>query len=140
LRTVKNNIDRKKYSCQQECAADIRLIWSNAMLYNAPSSKVYLTAKILSEQFESLYANIAEDDNERPPNAEELTSLGLNMFKLSPDELGKMVVHIDANCPLALIKHIDLNEVEINIDLIPAAIFHELNAIMAQYLPGKTCI
>ena len=110
------------------------------MLYNAPSSKVYLTAKILSEQFESLYANIAEDDNERPPNAEELTSLGLNMFKLSPDELGKMVVHIDANCPLALIKHIDLNEVEINIDLIPAAIFHELNAIMAQYLPGKTCI
>ena len=44
-----------QYMNEDECVADIRLIWHNAMLYNV----VYVKAKSLSEAFESQWALFA---------------------------------------------------------------------------------
>ena len=136
LKTVKTNIDKRVYTSQQDCAADIRLIWANAMLYNSPSSKIYMTAKTLSEQFESMYAAIAEDDKERPPTADEMHTFVSTLFKLSPEELGKVISFLDVNCPMVLIKRVDSNEVEINVDLLPGIIFHKVSEIVLQFMPG----
>ena len=74
LGTVLKKLDGKEYACQDDCAKDVRRIWVNALLYNMPGSKIYTTAKALSESFELNYLPLARDDVNRPPNAEEMTS------------------------------------------------------------------
>jgi hypothetical protein len=45
VKTVRARIERRDYQSKHECAEDIRIIWSNAMLYNGLGSKVYSAAK-----------------------------------------------------------------------------------------------
>ncbi|CAM9482489.1 unnamed protein product, partial [Heterosigma akashiwo] len=45
LGTVKANLKKGVYNDAQECADDIRLIWSNCMAYNEDGSEVYLMAE-----------------------------------------------------------------------------------------------
>ena len=35
LTTIRDKLEKKKYPSYEEASADVRLIWSNAMLYNA---------------------------------------------------------------------------------------------------------
>jgi hypothetical protein len=74
LRTIKSNLEHGRYLKSTEAAADVRLIFSNAMTYNAPGSRVYTNAKSLGEFWESNWASIAgaEDDIDRPPSKEAL--------------------------------------------------------------------
>lgn len=46
LTTVMTNISADRYKSKEECVADIRLIWDNSLLYNAPGSRIYNTAKV----------------------------------------------------------------------------------------------
>jgi hypothetical protein len=76
LFTVKNKFDRGLYSNQRELASDIRLIFTNAMTYNLPGSKVYNHAKSLSDVFEIQWLQIAKSDDDiqdRPPTPEMLS-------------------------------------------------------------------
>ena len=86
LGTVLKKLDGKEYACQDDCAKDVRRIWVNALLYNMPGSKIYTTAKALSESFELNYLPLARDDVNRPPNAEEMTSwvAGIDTCNLLP--------------------------------------------------------
>ncbi|CAN8236439.1 unnamed protein product [Cochlearia groenlandica] len=52
LGTVKNKLTSGTYSCPSEFAADVRLIFSNAMTYNPPSNDVYTMADTLRKFFE----------------------------------------------------------------------------------------
>lgn len=40
LGTIKSNLEAGKYSSKEEVAADIRLVWTNCMLYNTDGSEV----------------------------------------------------------------------------------------------------
>ncbi|XP_038882482.1 transcription factor GTE12 isoform X2 [Benincasa hispida] len=52
LGTVKSKLERNLYQASEEFAADIRLTFSNAMLYNPPGNHVHKIAKELLEIFE----------------------------------------------------------------------------------------
>jgi len=75
LRTARERLEADYYESALEAAADIRLIFLNAMTYNAPGSRVYVYAKTLSDFWETSCANIIkmEEDVDRPASVEEMT-------------------------------------------------------------------
>lgn len=58
LGTVKRKMERGQYETIEECAADIRLIWTNCKTYNADGSDFYLLAESFSKRFEERYKKI----------------------------------------------------------------------------------
>jgi hypothetical protein len=54
LYTVQTKIDRQEYNSPSEFISDMRRIWSNARIYNAPTHILYKTAEVLSQRFEVL--------------------------------------------------------------------------------------
>lgn len=73
LRTLKSNFDKGKYFTATEVAEDTRLIFTNAMTYNAPGSKIYAQANSLGDFFESSWAKLLHlEDPNRLPTSDEL--------------------------------------------------------------------
>lgn len=58
LGTVKRKLDRDQYVDIEECAQDIRLIWTNCKTYNADGSDFYLLASSFSKRFEDRFQKI----------------------------------------------------------------------------------
>lgn len=58
LGTIKRKLERGQYANAAACAADIRLVWSNCQLYNAPGSDFYILAKNFSRRFEDRYRKV----------------------------------------------------------------------------------
>ena len=61
LGTVKRKLERGQYQSANDCAADIRLIWTNCKTYNADGSDFYLLAESFSKRFEDRYKKIEAD-------------------------------------------------------------------------------
>ena len=40
LGTIKNNLESNKYQNKEQVASDVRLVWTNCMLYNSDGSEV----------------------------------------------------------------------------------------------------
>jgi hypothetical protein len=91
LGTVRSKLESHKYTNELECAEDIRRIWENAMLYNAPGALVYVKAKSLSEYFESQWLAVCAKDSNRPPLAHELQTFAENCYRISADDLGQIL-------------------------------------------------
>lgn len=74
LRTVREKLENDCYDTPLEVAADVRLIFLNAMTYNAPGSRVFVYAKTLSDAWELNCANILKNENDvdRPATIEEM--------------------------------------------------------------------
>ncbi|KAF5191962.1 Transcription factor gte12, partial [Thalictrum thalictroides] len=53
LGTIKSKLEKKLYTKTEEFAADVRLTFNNAMLYNPPANYFHVVAKELSNLFES---------------------------------------------------------------------------------------
>jgi hypothetical protein len=155
LNTVKNKLADGGYSSKEECSDDIRLIWSNAMLYNVPGgnicyyfilslifdhrhftgSKVYLAAKALGEMFEQLLLQAFDKSNNRPPSVEDYLFWADSCFRLNHEELGKVLNLLDNICPSALSKDTQSNEVLVNIDLLSTSAYHESLSLISSFLP-----
>lgn len=58
LGTVKRKLESTQYEIANECAEDIRLIWSNCMTYNQEGSDFYLLAQALSRKFEDRFRKV----------------------------------------------------------------------------------
>ncbi|KAM7524939.1 hypothetical protein LguiA_014841 [Lonicera macranthoides] len=58
LGTIKSKLDRNLYFTVEEFAADVRLTFSNAMVYNPPSNGVHLMAKELDNIFSRRWKNL----------------------------------------------------------------------------------
>ena len=56
--TIKRKLERNQYETAAQCAADVRLVWKNCMLYNAERSDFWLLAKSLSKKFEDRYRRV----------------------------------------------------------------------------------
>lgn len=70
--TVMKKLKLKEYERYVDCVADIRQTWRNALIYNAPGSKIYINAKLLSDVWEGLWKNYMPNDLNRPPSSEEM--------------------------------------------------------------------
>ncbi|XP_021904703.1 transcription factor GTE12 isoform X2 [Carica papaya] len=60
LGTIKSNLDNNIYLGLEAFAADVRLTFSNAMIYNPPSTDVHQMAKELLELFELRWKSVEE--------------------------------------------------------------------------------
>ncbi|RHY37731.1 hypothetical protein DYB25_011968, partial [Aphanomyces astaci] len=65
LTTVGTRLQSGVYEDESLFAHDMRLIWSNAITYNGHTSEIGKTAAILSELFETEYARLVVDKNDR---------------------------------------------------------------------------
>lgn len=64
LGTVKKKLEKGKYSDASECAEDVRLVWSNCMLYNADGSDFHRLAESYSKRFEERYQKLIDEYGE----------------------------------------------------------------------------
>lgn len=141
LNTIKKNLTSGQYQQEEDAAEDVRLIFINAMTYNAPGSRVYANAKSLSEFWENCWAAVyrsATEDLNRPPTTTEMTNWVEKCHRIPADELGKVMTMLDSLCPNSLIKKTDTSEVEVNVDLITGKAFRDIcnyvNKIMSDEL------
>lgn len=128
LGTVKRKLESNQYSTAAECAADIRLVWTNCKTYNADGSDFYLLAESFSKRFDSRYKKIQAEydtgDNTTDdaasvsngssisetkgltkdglPNLESKAKFASNLFRLNGDELGHILQVLDLRAPNAI--------------------------------------
>ena len=143
LGTIKSKLENGKYKDLEEAANDVRLVWKNCMTYNQEGSDFYILAENMNKKFEDKFSKIEKDlassaagsgggggkkksaaTNE--PTLEEKRTFAKNLYKISKEDLGKVVVELDTKCPSALTKNAVEDEVEINVDLISPALFYEV--------------
>ncbi|CAF4012893.1 unnamed protein product [Adineta steineri] len=67
LGTVKRKIENRDYATPDECATDVRLIFSNCYLYNAPTTDVVAMCKKVEQMFENKYAKLPDEPPPPPP-------------------------------------------------------------------------
>lgn len=138
LGQVKKNIETNKYKSVQEAADDVRLIWKNCMTYNADGSDFYVLAQNMSKKFEDKFSKLLKDINasdtdgkaksSEEPTLEEKRSFAKGLYKISKEELGRVITDLDGKSPGSLTKNSAEDEVEINVDQITPAVFHEVMA------------
>lgn len=107
------------------------------MTYNADGSDFYLLAENMSKKFEEKFAKLLAEhggggeassdggDQYEDPTPEEKRTFAKLLYKISKEELGTVIVDLDAKCPTALVKNSAEDEVEINVDLISPKVFSE---------------
>lgn len=146
LGLVKKNLNDGKYKTVHDAADDVRLIWKNCMQYNADGSDFYNLAQNMSKKFEEKFAKLVKEQNVGSsgsfatpgkeggqgdpvePTLEEKRTFAKSLYKISKEELGKVITDLDNKCPAALVKNSAEDEVEINVDHISPAVFHEVMA------------
>lgn len=57
-RKVRAKLEEGRYETAEDVARDVRLIWSNCILYNSPGSEFGLLAAGLAKKFEERYSKI----------------------------------------------------------------------------------
>mmetsp|Transcript_13569 Transcript_13569/g.19940 ORF Transcript_13569/g.19940 Transcript_13569/m.19940 type:complete len:199 (-) Transcript_13569:198-794(-) len=129
LGTVKNKLKTGRYHSLQDCADDVRLVWKNCMKYNKEDSEIYQVAERLSKKFEDLYAGI---ETIRPPSLEDRQRFSRDLYRLSPEQLGTLIQTVTKKCPTAMERIDSTDEVELNIDVIDAATFKDVESFVKQ--------
>ena len=113
------------------------------MTYNADGSDFYnlaqTMAKKFEEKFEKLWANevaaaggASASMGMDEPTIEDKRAFAKSLYKIGKEELGKVIMDLDAKCPKALTKNSAEDEVEINVDLITPAVFAEVKAYVNE--------
>jgi len=142
LSQVKKNIETNKYSTIHEAADDVRLIWKNCMLYNADGSDFFVLAQNFAKRFEDKFSKLLKEQNAAKsdgkgknvaqPTLEEKRSFAKSLYRITKEELGKVICDLDDKCPECLTKNQPEDEVEINVDNISPAVFHEVMAYIVS--------
>ncbi|CAM9209877.1 unnamed protein product [Ascophyllum nodosum] len=147
LGTVKAKLEDGKYDGVEEVARDIRLIWSNCILYNSSGSEFGVLAAGLAKKFEERYSKIAEKEREkkavvkqdpvdaRAPALDEKIRFTYDLYRTTKAEVGKVMMQVDARCPQAL-KSPAEDEVELNVDMLDPLTFRVVERIVRDALPG----
>lgn len=142
LGTIKKNIEGNKYQSIEECAQDIRLVWSNCMLYNRDGSEYYHLADKFAKAFEDAYSAVirlqsaeGSEDNKRIPTVEQRIGLSYDIFKIDNIAMARVLTIVEEKCPSALQRKID--EVLVNFDALYPETFHEINKFVLEQLVGN---
>ena len=112
------------------------------MTYNADGSDFYILAQSMSKKFEDKFSKLVKelDLGDRTgkstagagPTLEEKRSFAKSLYRISKEELGKVITDLDAKCPAALTKNAAEDEVEINVDQISASAFRDVMAFVSS--------
>lgn len=129
LGSIKKKIEEQGYEKVEDIANDIRLVWSNCMLYNRDGSEYYHLANKFSKSFEETYQTFVRmseqsDDPNRLPTAEERMALSHDIFKIDNTEMAAALTIIEEDSPTAIIRRPD--DLMINFDALTAPCFHRL--------------
>ena len=127
LGTIAKNIESGKYSSVLDVAADVDLVWSNAMTYNADGSFVYDAAaemKAIADQKMAPHATAARGAGVVPKEItfEMRRQLTEGAAHLSPKELYGLLRVVEEACGRAIDEKAPTN-VEIDIDALDVAAF-----------------
>jgi len=133
LGTVKSRFDAGQYPSVSKALDDIRLIWSNCKLYNQDGSDFFLLATKLEKKFETQCAKHIKPI-EKPvvtsthskATLDDKRAFARNLYKISKDELGKVIMDLDEKSPESLTKNAAEDEVEINVDNIANDVFWDV--------------
>lgn len=116
------------------------------MTYNADGSDFFLLAKNLSKKWEEKYsklvADLQLDTSAGAPFGSEISadakislddkrSFAKSLYKITKEDLGKILVEVDTKCPQALTKNAGEDECELNIDKLSPSLFQELKQFVA---------
>mmetsp|Transcript_27314 Transcript_27314/g.62658 ORF Transcript_27314/g.62658 Transcript_27314/m.62658 type:complete len:189 (+) Transcript_27314:624-1190(+) len=142
LGTVKSRMESEQYSSVQKALDDIRLIWSNCKTYNQDGSDFFTLAIKLEKKFEALCGKHFKkpvEKNSVPSNQPKATledkrAFARNLYKITKDELGKVIMDLDEKSPESLTKNAAEDEVEINVDNITNDVFWDVVAYV------KSCV
>jgi hypothetical protein len=119
------------------------------MTYNADNSDFYILASNLSRRWEEKYAKTVAELGLLPAAAaappvvtkenikltlEERRTFARNLYKLSKDELGMLLIQLVEKSPAAITKNSAEDEYEINVDKIDPTIFVEQTAYIQACL------
>jgi Bromodomain/Bromodomain extra-terminal - transcription regulation len=135
LGTIKKNIENDRYESIEDIANDVRLVWTNCMLYNRDGSEYYHLADTFARGFEEAYAAFrrledSKSDTSRIPTVEEKIQLSYDIFKVDNSEIARALTMIQNACPSALSRKVASDEVLINLDALTPLAFHEVNAFV----------
>mmetsp|Transcript_3893 Transcript_3893/g.5087 ORF Transcript_3893/g.5087 Transcript_3893/m.5087 type:complete len:216 (-) Transcript_3893:41-688(-) len=141
LGQIKRRIEKKEYSTLNDAAEDVRLVWKNCMQYNADASDFYKLAQSLSKKFEDKYSKLVKELNIVPPDArkaaaeptiEEKRLFAKNLYKITKEELGKVIIDLDKASPESITKNAAEDQVEINVDDISPEAFQTAFAYVTK--------
>lgn len=148
LSQIKRNIENGKYGSINDAAEDVRLIWKNCMQYNADGSDFYILAQNFSKTFEQKFSKLVKEHgtgkaegkgkNNTEPTMEEKKAFAKSLYKISKEDLGTLITTLDDKSPAALSKNAGEDEVEISVDNIIPAVFHELVAFVRNCTSEST--
>lgn len=149
LGTILKKIDKNKYQTLYQCGEDVRLVWSNCMLYNADGSDFYRLADSLKRAFETKYNKLLQDigaataaASVSEPNKvslQEKRNLAKHLYQISKEDLGRFLIEVEAKCPAAIIRNQAEDELELNIDAISSTAMPVLVDFLKKYVWGKQC-
>lgn len=141
LGQIKRKIEKEEYATLHEAAQDVRLVWENCKTYNADGSDFYLLAENFSKKFEDKYGKMlkelnitnpkkgggsAKGDVITEPSLDDKKLFAKRLYKISKEDLGKVIIDLDALCPQSITKNSAEDQVEINVDNITPEAFHSV--------------
>ena len=143
LGQVQRKIENSEYSSIHEAAQDIRQIWKNCMEYNEDGSDLYVLAQTLSQKFEENFEKVLKESGAKDtssaivdasePSLNDKRLFARGLYKISKEQLGKIIVELDTKCPDSLTKNKTEDEVEINVDNISPLVFREMIELVRSF-------
>jgi len=156
LGTILKKVQKKKYSTLYQCGEDVRLVWTNCMLYNQDGSDFYKLAENLKRHFDQKYNKLLQDigaaaaaqakakaDSTAAAESaaasskvslQEKRNMAKQLYQITKEDLGKFLIEVEGKCPAAIKRNATEDELELNIDAISSA---AMPALM-EFL--KTCV
>lgn len=68
---------------------------------------------------------------------DEKRAFAKSLYKISKDDLGKVLVECEKKAPTALTKNSAEDEIELNVDKIPPSVFADLQAFVKQQIKAE---
>ena len=151
-RLVNTKTKPRYYNTLFQVAEDVRLVWNNCKRYNADGSDFYKLAESLQKKWDEKYTKLLQDVTKNSSSTTKTTSTTTSesnkvslsdkkafaraLYQISKEDLGKVLVEVEAKCPTALIKNNSEQEMEFNVDALPAAVLQELMQFVSS-VKGK---
>ncbi|CAB9516879.1 Bromodomain testis-specific protein [Seminavis robusta] len=142
LGTVKKNIADRKYKTLGQANQDVRLVWKNCMTYNQDGSDFYLLAKGLSKKWNEKASKLVPvEDFDISTTDDSVTNddkraFAKSLYKVSKDDLGKILVELEKRAPYTLYKNSAEDEIQMSVDKIPAELFVDLQTFLKNAIKG----
>lgn len=143
LGTIKNKLTGRSrgYNTIYQVGDDVNKVWDNCKTYNADGSDFYKLAESLQKKWNDKFGKLLEEigvesSGTSGAKADKVTlqdrkAFAQSLFTISKEDLGKILVEVQAKCPAALTRNREEDECELNIDKLPGVLLTDLMAMTA---------